>query len=641
MKTSQFETTSAIVFLGLAAALFAVPIARPIAYGLFGLLLLIAACVAYWWYSPSAACLLLGFMTSIAAFAASRIATSSMEFRTLLAAAGALLVGAVVCLFLKSKVRVLTMAGPPAEPAPKKLTTGEHMRQYFAEKKAALPAPRFTTPTFEKDFQSIVGMDEFKKKLLAAGKECIGPEDVNGIMLYGEPGNGKTVFAKALAGELGMEFIEIQRKMSKWVGQETEQFFNQLHEAISRGPCVVFMDEVDSLLSSRDDTSNAAHSNESNAMVNRLLSDLVRYRKHSVVFVAATNFIDKIDPAARRPGRFDFVLEVPNPDLAARRGLLLQGISRHASGLTVDANVIESLAKRWNGFNVATILGVTAQIPQYVKGKQLVSLGFDDFMAIHRLQQGIANRVAEDTKSFAEMTYPEDQSKAIHNLMARMEQSFEIEEAGGAAPSGVLFYGGPGTGKTETARMLAKETKWAFFPVAGPDIARDPSVLEKLLKKVKNARPAIIFIDEADDLLADRMGNPNKASTNKLLEAMDGANGRVNDLLWLASTNYPDNLDAAVMRPGRFTEKIEFHKPEDKSLLLFAKAFFAEPKRNAVMQASWDQVAAVLQGCSIAEANGILMQAWNLTLTANGGVDRSNPVTLENLNKARGMVQFN
>jgi transitional endoplasmic reticulum ATPase len=309
--------------------------------------------------------------------------------------------------------------------------------------------------------------------------------------------------------------------------------------------------------------------------------------------------------------------------------------------LTVDANVIESLAKRWNGFNVATILGVTAQIPQYVKGKQLVSLGFDDFMAIHRLQQGIANRVAEDTKSFAEMTYPEDQSKAIHNLMARMEQSFEIEEAGGAAPSGVLFYGGPGTGKTETARMLAKETKWAFFPVAGPDIARDPSVLEKLLKKVKNARPAIIFIDEADDLLADRMGNPNKASTNKLLEAMDGANGRVNDLLWLASTNYPDNLDAAVMRPGRFTEKIEFHKPEDKSLLLFAKAFFAEPKRNAVMQASWDQVAAVLQGCSIAEANGILMQAWNLTLTANGGVDRSNPVTLENLNKARGMVQFN
>lgn len=507
-------------------------------------------------------------------------------------------------------------------------------------KKADLPSPQFVEPTWESDFRSMSGMAEFKKKLRAAAFECAGPADRNGILLHGEPGNGKTVFAKALAGELGLEFITIQHKTMKWVGEETINLFNQLNEAVSRAPCVIFIDEADSVLGARSDASRSAHLNETNSIVNRLLQFFVKYRTSGVVFIAATNFIDSIDPAIRRPGRFDFVFEVPNPDLAAREGLLHVGINRCRTEVSVPDGVVKSLAKRWNGFNTATLLAIPAQIPQYVKDTGKVTLQFDDFMAMLRRQQGIANKVAESTKSLSDMSYQPEQAAAIKNLISRMNRAFEIEEAGGDAPSGALLYGDPGTGKTETARMIAKETKWAFFPVTGSDIVSDPELIDKTLKKVRNARPAIIFIDEADDLLGDRAASPYKMATNKLLAAMDGADGRLRDLLWIASTNFAEASDAAVVRSGRFTEKIKFFKPADDALLKFAKDFLMDPRRKAVMSASWEEVAEVLRGVSIADAGGILMQAWNLTLTANGSVDRSNPFTLDTLLKARRMVSI-
>lgn len=523
---------------------------------------------------------------------------------------------------------------------PPRLRPGEIIAASQKVQKSQLPPPRHVRPTWEKDFRQIVGMDDFKKKVYDAGRESLSPDkDRNGILLHGEPGNGKTVFAKALAGELGLEFIAIEKVMSKWVGEESASIFKQLNEAINRSPCVIFMDEADSMLGARSDGDHSAHLSETNAIVNRLLTYFVEYRTCGIVFVAATNFIDRIDPAVRRPGRFDFVFEVPSPDEAARAGLLCKSLDIHAPGVKVRKGVIGSLAKRWNGFSAATLLGVPAMAPQYLKDTRKAELDFHDFMAMLRRQQGGANRVSETTKSFRNMSYPDGQGRAIKNLISRVHHSFEIEESGGEAPSGVLFHGDPGTGKTETARMIAKETKWAFFPVAGADLARDPDQIERLLKKVRNARPAIIFIDEADDLLGDRSNSPYKAATNKLLEAMDGPLGRMSDLLWIASTNMAEASDAAVLRSGRFTEKIKFGKPDEEALLEYAINFFCDPKRNAVMDVSWEEVGCLLQGCSIADAQGILMQAWNLTLMANGGVDKSNPVTVQSLEEARNMIE--
>jgi transitional endoplasmic reticulum ATPase len=644
MRFMQLFNPTSLVLLVLGAAAIFSPIGGPVGWSMFGAVLLTTSLIAYTRFSPGRACMTLGGLLAMGSLAAANAGNAVMETLVLGIAGGALVVGAIVTLFLKTKTMVqhdfMTRASFPLKIRPSLPTTGEVMASRQQAKKSNLPAPKFIEPTWEKDFRQIVGMDEFKKKLREAGLESVGVKDRNGILLHGEPGNGKTVFAKALAGELGLEFISIHKLASKWVGEETDNLFKQLNEAASRAPCLVFIDEADSVLGVRGDSSHGGSMPETNAIVNRLLTFLVDYRQSGLVFVAATNFLDMIDPAIRRPGRFDFVFEVPNPDLPARAGLLRKGIATHAQQVTIEQGVIESLAKRWNGFNTATILAVPAQIPQYLKDTKKDVLDFDDFMAMLRNQQGISNRVPEDTKSFASMSYPDGQGQAIKNLISRMERSFQIEEAGGAAPSGVLFYGDPGTGKTETARMISKETKWAFFPVSGSDLARDPDLIEKVLKKVRNARPAIVFIDEADDLLGDRGNSPYKAATNKLLEAMDGSLGRMNDLLWVASTNFVEASDAAVIRSGRFTEKIKFNKPGDQSLLAFAKAFFADPKRNAVMQVSWEDVGRVLEGCSIADAQGILMQAWNLTLTTNGGVDRSIPVTLEALESARNMIQI-
>lgn len=641
-RPSTLLSPSAAVFIAAGVALAVLPIAAAFKWTMFGLLLLAAALFSKRRLSAGRSCVGLGGLLGVGAVLAFVSNPASIEFRALALACFAMLACAFGTLFVNGArtVQRNTRAIPANGMTNQRPTVGEVIAARQKEQKKSLPAPRYIQPTWEADFRRIVGMTDFKKKLRQAGMESVDVKDRNGILLHGEPGNGKTDFAKALAGELGLEFIAIQNQTSKWAGETTQNLFNQLNEAVTRSPCVVFIDEADTIFGARSDGAMSGHRNETNAIVNRLLTFLVDYRKSGVVFVAATNFIDMIDPAIRRPGRFDFIFEVPNPDLPARLGLLEKGLERHAPQVNVERAVLESLAKRWDGFNAATLISLPAQIPNYLKAKKANSLDFDDFMAMLRLQQGIANRVPETTKSFVDMAYPAAQKATIKGLIERMDKAFEIEESGGAAPSGVLFYGDPGTGKTETARMIAKETKWAFFPVGGSELARDPDLIEKTLRKVKNARPAIIFIDEADDLLGDRANSPFKAATNKLLEAMDGPLGRMNDLLWIASTNFAEASDAAVIRSGRFTEKVKFHKPSDQHLLAFAKAFFGDPKRNAVMAVTWEEVSEVLEGCSIADANGILMQAWNMTLTSKEGVDKTNPVTLQTLRLAREALQI-
>lgn len=645
MNSLAKQLGPAILLSASVSSMIFLPLPVPFKWLMFAFLLGTAATICLRLLSAATSSVALSIPVGFAAFDLAPLGLGSYPFLSIFSAFLVLSILGVMSLFYKSRVpAAVGPSGPDEVPVhkPKRSlpTTGEVLMSRQKAKKAGLPSPQFVETSWESDFRSISGMDEFKKKLRAAAFECAGPEDRNGILLHGEPGNGKTVFAKALAGELGLEFITIHQKKMKWIGEETINLFNQLNEAVSRAPCVIFIDEAESVLGARSDASRSSHLTETNSIVNRLLQFFVKYRTSGVVFVAATNFLDSIDPAIRRPGRFDFVFEVPNPDLAAREGLLRVGIKRAGSEVSVPDAVVKSLAKRWNGFNTATILAIPAQIPQYVKDTGKSLLNFDDFMAMLRRQQGIANKVAESTKSLTDMSYQPEQAAAIKNLISRMDRAFEIEEAGGDAPSGALFYGDPGTGKTETARMIAKETKWAFFPVTGSDIVSDPDLIDKTLKKVRNARPAIIFIDEADDLLGDRSTSPYKMATNKLLAAMDGADGRLSDLLWIASTNFAEASDAAVVRSGRFTEKIKFFKPADDALLKFAKEFLMDPRRKAVMSASWEEVAEVLRGVSIADAGGILMQAWNLTLTANGTVDRSNPFTLDTLLKARRMVSI-
>ena len=187
---------------------------------------------------------------------------------------------------------------------------------------------------------------------------------------------------------------------------------------------------------------------------------------------------------------------------------------------------------------------------------------------------------------------------------------------GGTLPTGCLFYGPSGTGKTAAARALAKEVGWAFLSIAGPDLVADRTKLDKLYAEAKDMRPTLIFIDEADDVLRSRQFSSTPDLTNKMLTIMDGADDRVLDVVWIAATNNPDQIDPALVRSGRFTEKVLFSTPPQEliprhvSMWLKKKVVALAPGLDAF------DIAEALQGQTIADIEGVLQYALNSAIAS-------------------------
>ena len=470
----------------------------------------------------------------------------------------------------------------------------------------------------------VAGMTELKDKLMEAVAEAVQVGDKqlrNGILLHGEPGNGKTFIVEALAEELGIPLLSmtIGDIASKYMNETPGNILKLMLEARQCAPCIVFLDEVDSALSKRSggdsDSGSSAWNKESDRITNTLLTQLVSNRGTGVIMVAATNFIAALDHAAIREGRFDFKIEVTAPDESARLALLSGGFRKHAPGVTVPLEVIQSTAKRWKGFNVKRILAVTEQVPVYCRRTGKTTLAYDDIKAVLREVQGTKASAPEGTKSLDQLVLPDGKRSELRALAVRLQRSFEIEQAGGTIPNGLLFSGPPGTGKTETARALARASEWAFLPTSGNDLIGDPSKIDKIWREAMNLRPAIIFIDEADDLLASRDTSPTRSVTNKFLTVMDGAGGKVADLLWIAATNHPEAIDGAALRGGRFTEKVEFVVPDAQAMAPWISNWLAVKGWRSEMDA--DAIARELDGQSMANVTAVLEKAINEALTAD------------------------
>lgn len=459
----------------------------------------------------------------------------------------------------------------------------------------------------KKSFHSIIGMSAVKAELLEAGRKALrndGPA-LNGILLHGEPGNGKTSLAEALAGELQLPWIDVSVSdiASRWVGQAPEEMRAIFDAAKASAPCLLFVDECESILASRD---GAAVTADKTDLVNVFLTEAVKLRGSGVVLVAATNYLHRLDTAAIREGRFDFKVEVTPPDEEARFGLLSEGLRQHGGGLTVSRELLQSVARRWVGFSVARLVAVSQRLPEVARGHEVE---YSDLLAAVRKVQGAAARVAEGTKGLDELVLGTEQELQIRSIAKRIKNSFEVEQLGGSAPNGVLFYGPPGTGKTEAARALAKETGCAFITTSGNDLLSQPGALDEVYKRAKDMRPAIIFIDEADDVLADRSYSSARSMTNKLLTIMDGVGGRVPDIVFIAATNHPSTLDQAVLRGGRFTEKVEFAPPAPEQIKGYAARWLAA--RSWGLDAQAGQRLSELDGQSIANVTAVLQAAIN------------------------------
>ena len=470
------------------------------------------------------------------------------------------------------------------------------------------------------NFGQICGNDAIKQRIGEAAQAITSRrsgESVkrNGILLHGEPGNGKTVFAQALAGEMKLPIIEVSigDVTSKWVGEKTELIRNAFEDAKRIQPCVLFIDEVDSFLSSRDSLSNGIK--EDRDMVNALLTFMVNIRQEQVILMAATNHMDQLDSAGIREGRFDFKIEITPPDEAARIGLLKHGLAKNLPRANVPLPIIESVARRWNGYSVKRILAVTEELPSYLRSQKKSNPEFDDFMGALRHLQGRKGEVPENVKSMSELILSADTREMLDIISARMLDPERTESLGGTLPTGVLFYGPPGTGKTATCKALAHELQWTFLTATGADLARDPKSLEKLYAKAKELRPAIIFIDEADELLKSREFSQQTESTNKLLTLMDGIKDRVKDVVWIAATNNPETIDPALLRGGRFTEKVVFEKPDQSGLGHYIANWLANRKVQLEAQLRVQDIVQFIGDESIANAEAIIQAGLNRAIS--------------------------
>ena len=467
-------------------------------------------------------------------------------------------------------------------------------------------APRFM-------FSKIVGMTDAKSRLLGAAREIIGNPELsrNGILLFGEPGNGKTLFAEALAGELGVPFFALDygSVASKWVNETPAKVRAAFAQALELGHCVFFIDECDSLLKPRGE-GNAHHMDKD--LTNVLLAQMTRLRGTTVILVMATNSIRALDPASIREGRIDFKVEVPPPDLEARKAILARSVTEAMGFHALSAPMLASLAGRWEGFSAARLASVGRELADMrregVIGQGSLTIGIA-MQAMRRLQ-GSKGSVPANTKSFDDIILPKLSRDGLHNLAFRLRHVHQLERLGGTAPRGVLFFGPPGTGKTQTALSLAKASGYAFLKTTGADLLANPSSWDRLVRDAKDLRPAIVFIDEADDVLRDRRVSGFAPLTNRLLCTLDGADGRVPDVTYICATNFPDALDPGVLRGGRLEERIEFCVPCHEDLASYVRSGLRTMAGDvfAISRYTIDSAVAGLKGHSIADADAVLQR---------------------------------
>ena len=477
-----------------------------------------------------------------------------------------------------------------------------------------------------KSFSKIAGMSDLKAKLLSAGREAK-TGGRNGILLYGEPGNGKTMFAEALAGELGLPLLKVSIAdiKSRWIGETTERLVSVM-KAAGRRRCVLFMDEVESIIPPRDN--NMRSDTEEPKITAAFLTMINNLReKRGVVIVAATNYLQMVDPAAIRDGRFDWRIEITAPDQEARIALLASTVS----GLKVGGTVLDSVATRLSGYSAAKVMGIGKEVMSAHANKSAV-LSLDEFITAQKTLAGSSgDSIGEDAPGLDQLILGGTLTKQLTSLVARMRDPASTRAKGGTIPTGVIFYGDPGNGKTMAARAIGKETGWGFLSVTGSDLMKEDAI-KKMLKRANDIRPCIIFLDEADGVLADRDSWQAKTDAiNSLLTAMDGSGGRLTDIVWIAATNRLEAIDQAMLRGGRFSEKILFPNPDAKMMTLALPGWLSGITLKVEFTVA--EAVEVLDGLSFSTAREAIQTSVNHVI----GLDKSG-IGLDDLRFARDVV---
>jgi transitional endoplasmic reticulum ATPase len=403
--------------------------------------------------------------------------------------------------------------------------------------------------------------------------EGMGIDPPTGLLLYGPPGTGKTLIAEAIATAVDAAFYHVSGPeiTSKYKGESEERLREIFDRAREDAPAIVFFDEIDAVAPERDDGGDME-----NRVVGQLLSLMDGLdATGEVTVIAATNRIDTIDPALRRPGRFDREIGIGVPDEAGRREIL----DIHTRDVPLADDVeLDRIAARTHGF-------VGADLKALVTEAAMIALrrvrGEGAPMAVRRadLEAGLAATEPSAMREFVAET-PATGFEDVGGLAgakATLTEAIEwplshpelFEATNTTAPSGILLYGPPGTGKTLLARAVASESDVNFVHVAGPElldkyVGESEKAVREVFERARQAAPSIVFFDEIDAIATGRRGEDDATDrvVSQLLSELDGLAENPN-LVVLAATNRREALDPALLRPGRLETHVEVPEPDE------------------------------------------------------------------------------
>jgi len=390
----------------------------------------------------------------------------------------------------------------------------------------------------------------------------LGIDPPKGVLLHGPPGTGKTLIAKAVANEVDAHFVSVSgpEVMRKYKGESEERLREVFDEARTNAPSVVFFDEIDSIAGKREDD---------NEMESRVVAQLLSLldgleARGEVVVIGATNRINAIDEALRRPGRFDREIEIGVPGRKGRREIL--GV--HVRGMPLAEDVdVDRIADRTHGFTGADLEALATEAA--MSALRRVRENPDGEIEITRSDFETALGAVEPSamREFV-VEYPEtgfDQIGGLEEQKATLRETIEwplsypalFEETHTDPPTGILLHGPPGTGKTMLARAVAHESGVNFIRVAGPElvdkyVGESEKAVREVFERARQTAPTVVFFDEID-AIAGRRGSDDDVServVSQLLTELDAAAANPT-LSVLAATNRKDALDPALLRPGR------------------------------------------------------------------------------------------